>query len=75
MQAGGQRWLRTPAFVDAALLALPRILFFSLSGNQQQLPGLHNDEAQEAGLQAWQLAGGTSIDAFRNAGLGARNFP
>ncbi len=75
MQAGGQRWLRTPAFVDAALLALPLILFFSLSGYQLQLPGLHNDEAQEAGLQAWQLAGGTSIDAFRNAGRGARNFP
>lgn len=75
MQAAGQRWLRTPALVDAALLALPLVLFFSLAGYQLQLPGLHNDEAQEAGLQAWQLAAGTSIDAFRNTGIGARHYP
>ena len=74
-QAAGWRWLRKPALLDAALMALPLLLFFSLSGYQLQLPGLHNDEAQEAGLQAWQLAAGTSIDAFRNTGLGARRFP
>ncbi|GBL36801.1 hypothetical protein EMGBD1_04880 [Anaerolineaceae bacterium] len=75
MLAAGQRWLRRPALLDAALLALPLLLFFSLAGYQLQLPGLHNDEAQEAGLQAWQLAAGTAIDAFRDTGLGARHFP
>ena len=74
-QAAGWRWLRRPALLDAALMALPLLLFFSLAGYQLQLPGLHNDEAQEAGLQAWQLAAGTSIEAFRNTGLGARRFP
>ena len=49
------------------LLALT--LFASLSLRQINLPGLQNDEAQEAGLQALQLVRGLPTSAFRGAGV------
>ncbi len=75
LQAASQRLLRRSALHDAALLALPLLVYLLLAGYQLRLPGLHNDEAQEAGLQAWQLASGAPVDAFRNSGLGTRQFP
>ena len=75
LQAASQRLLRRSALHDAALLALPLLVYLLLAGYQLRLPGLHNDEAQEAGLQAWQLASGAPVDAFRNSGLGPRQFP
>ncbi|MBI5713849.1 MAG: glycosyltransferase family 39 protein, partial [Chloroflexi bacterium] len=60
-----------------ALIALPLALYFFLALPQLDLPGLHNDEAAEAGLQAMQILNGQSISAFRDAGLniGGRIFP
>ncbi|MBI5080231.1 MAG: glycosyltransferase family 39 protein [Chloroflexi bacterium] len=59
------------------LIALPLALYFFLALPQLDLPGLHNDEAAEAGLQAMQILNGQSISAFRDAGLniGGRIFP
>ena len=49
--------------------------YFFVAGQQLQLPGLHNDEAQEAGLPALQIANGSQVSAFRNIGIGSRHFP
>ncbi|MDP7545091.1 MAG: glycosyltransferase family 39 protein, partial [Anaerolineales bacterium] len=56
-------------------LALIMGAYFSLAGQQLDLPGLHNDEAQEAGLPALQIASGAPVSAFRNVGIGPRHFP
>ena len=58
-------------------VALAMILgaYFFLAGQQLHLPGLHNDEAQEAGLPALQIASGVTVSAFRNVGIGVRRFP
>jgi hypothetical protein len=56
-------------------LALILGAYFSLAGQQLDLPGLHNDEAQEAGLPALQIASGAPVSAFRNVGIGPRHFP
>ena len=42
----------------------PLIVFTLLSGYQLELPGLHNDEAQEGGLPAMQLVGSGPVTAF-----------
>ncbi len=59
------------------LLALPLFVYFLLALPQLDLPGLHNDEAAEAGLQAGQIISGQPVSAFREAGivLGDRTFP
>ncbi len=49
------------------LLALG--LFFVLATYQLTLPGLHYDEAKEAGLNAMQLLRGQPVTAFRGAGI------
>lgn len=57
------------------LLALALAVFGALALYQIELPGLHNDEAREAGLLAVQLVRGLPIDAFRGVGIGARGYP
>ncbi|MEK7439775.1 MAG: glycosyltransferase family 39 protein, partial [Chloroflexota bacterium] len=59
------------------LIAFPLAIYFLLALPQLDLPGLHNDEAAEAGLQAMQILNGQTISAFRDAGLniGGRIFP
>lgn len=49
------------------LLALG--LFFILATYQLSLPGLHYDEAKEAGVNAMQLVRGLPLTAFRGAGI------
>ncbi len=58
-------------------LLLPLTVYLALALPQLDLPGLHNDEAAEAGLQAGQILSGQAISAFREAGivLGDRTFP
>ncbi len=58
-------------------LLLPLVVYFILALPQLDLPGLHNDEAAEAGLQAGQIISGQPISAFREAGIvvGGRTFP
>lgn len=62
---------------SSVLIALPLFVYFLLALPQLDLPGLHNDEAAEAGLQASQILSGGAISAFRDAGitLGDRTFP
>ena len=43
--------------------------FLALSGHQLSLPGLHYDEAKEAGLNALQLLRHLPVEAFRGAGV------
>lgn len=43
------------------------LLFFALGAYQLHLPGLHYDEAKEAGLNAMQLLTGQPVTAFRDA--------
>jgi hypothetical protein len=50
-------------------LALALVLFLALATYQLDLPGLHYDEAKEAGLNAMQLLIGQPVTAFRNATL------
>jgi 4-amino-4-deoxy-L-arabinose transferase-like glycosyltransferase len=56
---------------------LPLAFYFALATPQLDLPGLHNDEAVEAGLQASQIINGQSISTFREAGitLADRTYP
>ena len=42
-------------------------LFLFLAANQLGLPGLHYDEAKEAGVNAMELLHGTPVTAFRDA--------
>ncbi len=42
-------------------------LFLSLAGYQLGLPGLHYDEAKEAGVNAMELLHGAPVNAFRDA--------
>jgi len=65
------------AAIRYLLIALPLAIYFLLALPQLDLPGLHNDEAAEAGLQAMQILNGQAISAFRDAGLniGGRIFP
>ena len=43
------------------------LLFVSLAAHQLTLPGLHYDEAKEAGVNAMQLVTGQPVTAFRDA--------
>jgi len=60
------------AWYIAALL-----LYLGLAIYQLGLPGLHYDEAKEAGLNAMEILTGAPIGAFRRAGiqLGGRTWP
>ena len=48
-------------------LALSLVIFIVLSAHQLTLPGLHYDEAKEAGVNAMQLVTGQPVTAFRDA--------
>jgi hypothetical protein len=48
-------------------LAFAVVLFLALGAYQLHLPGLHYDEAKEAGLNAMQLLTGQRVTAFRDA--------
>jgi len=63
--------------LEKAAVLLGLAVFFALALYQLELPGLHYDEAKEAGLPALQLLLGLPVDAFRGAGvrLGGRLFP
>jgi hypothetical protein len=45
------------------------LLYLALALHQLGLPGLHYDEAKEAGLNAMELLTGAPVTAFRGAGL------
>ncbi len=51
------------------LRLLPVLLFLLLCAHQLNLPGLHYDEAKEAGLNALQLLTGQPVTAFREAAI------
>jgi hypothetical protein len=51
-------------------LVLALALFVGLAAYQLDLPGLHYDEAKEAGLNAMQLLSGQPVTAFRDATVG-----
>jgi hypothetical protein len=53
------------------------VLYLALASYQLGLPGLHYDEAREAGVNAMEILTGAPITAFRGAGLvvGGRTFP
>ena len=55
--------------VDGLLLGIAVALFLALAGYQLGLPGLHYDEAKEAGNNALQLLRGLPVQPFRGAGL------
>lgn len=50
-------------------LLLALLLFFALAVHQLTLPGLHYDEAKEAGINAMQLVQHQPLTAFRGAGI------
>ncbi len=50
-------------------LPLALALFLGLALHQLSLPGLHYDEAREAGVNALQLVRGLPVEAFRDATL------
>ncbi|OQA44620.1 MAG: Dolichyl-phosphate-mannose-protein mannosyltransferase [Chloroflexi bacterium ADurb.Bin325] len=56
-----RRWL------SVASLGLALLAFLLLGSRQLDLPGLHYDEAKEAGLNAMQLLTGQPVTAFRDA--------
>jgi len=58
-----RRWI---AF-DGLLVGLALSLFLVLACRQLELPGLHYDEAKEAGNNALQLLRGLPVQAFRSA--------
>lgn len=60
---------------NVVTLALILGIYFFLAGQQLHLPGLHNDEAQEAGLPALQISKGEPVSTFRNVGIGTRQAP
>jgi hypothetical protein len=59
---------RISAFVVSHLaIGMALVLFLVLGAHQLQLPGLHYDEAKEAGLNAMQILTGQPVTAFRDA--------
>ncbi len=52
-----------------AWLAAACLLYLILAGYQLGLPGLHYDEAKEAGVNAVELLTGSPVTAFRDAAL------
>ena len=55
--------------VDRMVVALALCLFLTLACYQLQLPGLHYDEAKEAGNNAVQVLRGLPVRSFRGAEL------
>lgn len=53
------------------------LLYLLLAGYQLSLPGLHYDEAREAGVNAMEILTGAPVTAFRGAGLtvGGQTLP
>ncbi len=62
---------------DVFVLVVSLALFLGLSLYQLSLPGLHYDEAREAGVNAMQLLRGLPVDPFRGAAVrvGGQAFP
>jgi hypothetical protein len=56
-------------FLKLAPLIFALLIFLALSAYQLWLPGLHYDEAKEAGLNAMQLIAGQATTAFRDAAI------
>ena len=52
-----------------AWLVAALVLYLTLACYQLGLPGLHYDEAKEAGLNAMELLTGAPVTAFRGAGI------
>jgi hypothetical protein len=52
-----------------AALAAALVVYLALALYQLGLPGLHYDEAREAGLNAMELLTGAPVTAFRGAGI------
>lgn len=68
---------RFPGYWRMGWLGLALLLFLLLAGYQLGLPGLHYDEAKEAGVNAMELLTGAPVSAFRGATvtLFGRDFP
>jgi len=62
---------------QAMLVVLALVVFLALCLYQIELPGLHYDEAREAGVPAMQLVMGQPVETFRGSGIRitARVFP
>lgn len=64
---------KRPRSFRSFLVVLPAVVglasFLVLGAYQLDLPGLHYDEAKEAGLNAMQLATGLPVTAFRDAAV------
>lgn len=60
-----------------AWLLMALATYLVLACYQLELPGLHYDEAREAGVNAMEMLTGAPITAFRGAGIdiGGRTFP
>jgi len=54
---------------QAMLVALGLVVFLALCLYQIELPGLHYDEAREAGVPAMQLLMGQPVETFRGSGI------
>lgn len=69
--------LNRHSLLAGASWCIPLLLFLSLTLPQLTLPGLHYDEASEAGVNAMQIVRGLPVDAFRGAALsiGGRSLP
>ncbi len=59
----------SPPARQRAGLFLAVLLFLLLAGYQLGLPGLHYDEAKEAGVNALELLTAAPVTAFRDAAL------
>ncbi|MEZ4710814.1 MAG: hypothetical protein R3A44_26690 [Caldilineaceae bacterium] len=64
-----QNWIGRLFSPLRCALAAALLLFALLSTYNLGLPGLHYDEAKEAGLNAMQLLTGAPVTAFRNASI------
>lgn len=64
-----QSVLQSVVRADTALFCLPLILFTLAAAYQLGLPGLHYDEAKEAGVNAMELINGAPVSAFRSADI------
>ncbi len=54
---------------QAMLVVLGLVVFLALCLYQIELPGLHYDEAREAGVPAMQLVMGQPVETFRGSGI------
>lgn len=69
--------MRSSSSLSTFLLVGALLLFAGLAGWQLGLPGLHYDEAKEAGVNAMEILTGAPITAFRQSGItfAGRTFP